>query len=61
MEHGAITFQINRFNRIQTEIKHGEIHLTDCEIQTLFSSVYPNIPYGKVITPNNISDILFNF
>jgi hypothetical protein len=61
MEHGAITFQINRFNRIQTEIKHGEIHLTDCEIQTLLCSVYPNIPYRKVITPNNISDILVNF
>ena len=44
------------FNRIQTETKHGEIHLTDCEIQTLLCSVYPNIPYRKVITIYIISD-----
>ena len=42
------------FNRIQTETKHGEIHLTDCEIHTLLYPVYPHLPFEKVITPNEL-------
>ena len=42
------------FNQIQTETKHAEIHLTDCEIHTLLYPVYPHLPFEKVITPNEL-------